>query len=310
MDELDHDRSSGSKDAPGNPDEHVKFHDSLEEAAEIIHKIYTCGHRCLDYEPTDNAFAGSLECPNDYGYSSNACFFLTENERMLQEDLTRPTDLFEKFIQPNCGRHQDCPRCKILKQKNFISQDKYYTDMSKNITREPKGDGTYHIRADFVLADTPEKLFPKSNLKEAIGHCRKEVAKADKQGYREELDKQVKDRIDRGVLRELTEEEKINLPNKAHNFATYSVVFNPRSESTPVRLVTNTSALNNGMSISTAERYPKQSLNSILAVLWAFSILPTPSIGDLSKAYNQIKISCLLRRPQSVSHDIARYRTI
>ena len=163
--------------------------------------------------------------------------------------------------------------------------------MSKNITREPKGDGTYHIRADFVLADTPEKLFPKSNLKEATGHCRKEVAKADKQGYRDELDKQVKDRIDRGVLRELTEEEKSNLPNKAHNFATYSVVFNPRSESTPVRLVTNTSALNNGMSISTAERYPKQSLNSILAVLWAFSILPTPSIGDLSKAYNQIKIS-------------------
>ena len=88
---------------------------------------------------------------------------------MLQDDLTRPTDLFEKFIQPNCGRHQDCPRCKILKQKNFISQDKYYTDMSKNITREPKGDGTYHIRADFVLADTPEKLFPKSNLKEAMG---------------------------------------------------------------------------------------------------------------------------------------------
>ena len=69
----------------------------------------------------------------------------------------------------------------------------------------------YTFKADFVLADTPEKLFPKSNLKEATAHCKKEVAKADKQGYRDELDKQVKDRIDRGVLKELTEKEKSNL---------------------------------------------------------------------------------------------------
>ena len=61
----------------------------------------------------------------------------------------------------------------------------------------------------------------------------------------------------KGAFKVLNEDEIMKLGGLPHLFTQYNWVFNPNSESTPFRLITNTSAINSGTTISIEEMTPR-----------------------------------------------------
>ena len=102
-------------------------------------------------------------------------------------------------------------------------------------------------------------------------------------------EKQIKKMEDKGAFRVLNEQEILNLGELPHLFTQYNWVFNPNSESTPFRLITNTSAINSGTTISIEQMTPQKILNPMLNSLVRFSLYSVPLCADVASAYH-----CLL----------------
>ena len=94
---------------------------------------------------------------------------------------------------------------------------------------------------------------------------------------------------DKGAFKVLNEQEILNLGEQPHLFTQYNWVFNPNSESTPFRVITNTSAINSGTTISIEQMTPQKILNPMLNSLVRFSLYSVPLCADVASAYH-----CLL----------------
>ena len=67
--------------------------------------------------------------------------------------------------------------------------------------------------------------------------------------------------VAKGIFKELSDEEIINLGVRPHNFCMFNHVFNDKSVSTPYRMISNTSAVSAGTTISVEMMTPKKVLN-------------------------------------------------
>ena len=94
---------------------------------------------------------------------------------------------------------------------------------------------------------------------------------------------------DKGAFKVLDEHEILKLSEQPHLFTQYNWVFNPNSESTPFRVITNTSAINCGTTISIEQLTPQKILNPMLNSLVRFSMYAVPLCADVASAYH-----CLL----------------
>ena len=76
------------------------------------------------------------------------------------------------------------------------------------------------------------------------------IFKAKKQGNLSDLEAQIQKMIDKGAFKTLDEEEILKLGEQPHLFTQYNWVHNPTNQSTPFRVITNTSAINSGTTLS------------------------------------------------------------
>ena len=73
--------------------------------------------------------------------------------------------------------------------------------------------------------------------------------------------------VSKGIFKELSDDEIINLGERPHNFCMFNHVFNDKSASTPYRMISNTSAVSAENTISLEMMSPKKVLNSQVASL-------------------------------------------
>ena len=96
--------------------------------------------------------------------------------------------------------------------------------------------------------------------------------------------------IRKGNFVELDDQEILGLGDKTHNFALYNYVFNGHSSSTPYRMISNTSSVSSGTTISTEMVSPDQSLNNMEGSLVRFRLHAVPLCGDIRSAYHTVRV--------------------
>ena len=101
--------------------------------------------------------------------------------------------------------------------------------------------------------------------------------------------KQIEDHRDRGVARKLTIPELIAWEGKPCLYLAHMALEQPKSESTPVRLVFNSSAKFKGLSLNDClAKGPDCYNNNLLGMLIRFRENPIVLIGDIRKMYNSV----------------------
>ena len=101
---------------------------------------------------------------------------------------------------------------------------------------------------------------------------------------------QIQDMVERNVARKLTEEE-ANSWTGPKFYISHLAVNNPKSETTPVRIVFNSSQSYKGISLNSAlGKGPDAYLNSLLGILLRWREDNTAFVGDIRKMFNSIYI--------------------
>ena len=143
-----------------------------------------------------------------------------------------------------------------------------------NVNAEEGPDGRYVIKHTYVHRHDVAETFPpwRSNIKEARKQAKRVILKAKKQGNLSDLEAQIEKMVAKGASKTLNEEEILELGDKPHLFTQYNWVHNPTSQSTPFRVITNTSAINSGTTISIERMTPTKILKPMLKSLVRFSL--------------------------------------
>ena len=104
--------------------------------------------------------------------------------------------------------------------------------------------------------------------------------------------------VKKECFKEMTTEEIMHLEKTPHHCTFYNWVHNPNSNSTPFRMISNTSAVSSCTTISTEQLAPTNVLNPQENGIIRLCLFPVPLCGDVAGAYHTIgvdKASSLLR---------------
>ena len=198
-----------------------------------------------------------------------------------------------------CLKTPACKQCKLLTQPvSFKEQEegKLIRD-SMEFDYEKK-----EVRVSYPFLKDPKKIFPpdQSNYKLASKLATNLKKGLIRDGLLEEYSKEWNDMIQRGVIRELSNEEMDSWESSGNpiNYCSHHAVLKD-SKSTKCRIVTNSSLAHNGTSLNALMAKGPNAISNLLHVLLRFRSKPFLVIADLSKAYNSVKtgeIECHLRR--------------
>ena len=228
-------------------------------------------------------------------YSSNKEHMNAFFGRAEAEKLQKFIDFESRTTQPTrkCIAHRTrCEACVLVNKANHKHQSKLMINLWDNIQAEPIEDGkfriyhTYSYRNDVDVTYHPSK----SNIIEAAGHSRRTVKRANDNGSLQLLEQQVNKMIQKGNFVELDDQEILGLADQAHNFTLFNYVFNGHSSSTPYRMISNTSSVSSGTTISTEMVSPDQSLNNMEGSLVRFRLHAVPLCGDIRSAYHCVHV--------------------
>lgn len=104
---------------------------------------------------------------------------------------------------------------------------------------------------------------------------------------------QIKDMLDRGVACRLSEDD-IREWKGPKYYLSHLAVKNPRSQSTPVRIVFNSSQLCRGVSLnSVLAKGPDAYLNNLLGLLLRWREGPVALVGDIKKMFHSVRLDTL-----------------
>ena len=113
------------------------------------------------------------------------------------------------------------------------------------------------------------------------------------ESWKQKYSEQIKDMADRGVARKLTKEEISSWKGPVF-YLSHLAVENPKSTSTPVRIVFNSSQPYKGMSLNSClAKGPDSYRTNLLGVLLRFREEPVVLIGDIRKMYNSVYLEML-----------------
>ena len=107
------------------------------------------------------------------------------------------------------------------------------------------------------------------------------------------FEEQIQDMLKRGVARRLTAEELAEW-NGPKFYLSPLVVYNPKSNSTPVRAVFNSSQLHKGVSLNSClAKGPDCYINNLLGVLLRWREEAVALVGDIKKMFNSVHLKAL-----------------
>ena len=101
---------------------------------------------------------------------------------------------------------------------------------------------------------------------------------------------QIMDMVERGVARKLSVDE-VQSWSGPHFYISHLAVNNPKSQTTPVRIVFNSSQSFQGVSLNSAlAKGPDSYINNLLGILLRWRENPQVVVGDIRKMYNSVYI--------------------
>ena len=187
-----------------------------------------------------------------------------------------------------CGSCKDCSKCSVRARQMSRREQAELAVIESSITfNEEEGKVTF---------DYPYLYKDVSKLGDNIGQVIKIEESVEKglvkAGLKEEYDKELQGYLDRGAFRKLSEEEITawNQRGGPVNYISHHGVLKLSSQSTKLRIVSNSSLVNTRAGFSLNDCLPKgpMSLVPLLQALITFRIYPHVAIWDYLKCYNVI----------------------
>ena len=185
--------------------------------------------------------------------------------------------------EPKCGSCK-CGKCPLVGHTySFVEQQEL--DMIK-------GGLTYDTEAEHWITSYPWLVDPKSlpnNYRSAVATLNKVERALEKDPkWASSYAEQIQDMIDRGVARKLSEEEMKQWSGPAF-YLSHLAVASPKSASTPVRIVFNSSQSYKGISLNEClAKGPDSYANNILGILLRWREGAVAIVGDIRKMFHSI----------------------
>ena len=266
--------------------------DHVLEMASDDDRVYMSGDEILIFSSTNNSENFLLNPQLEPVVPNSRSFYAKADSESLQKFLLKETN-HAPTIRRKCMTHRArCEACDILNMSTHHAQSDLMLKMWDNVTATEQPDGTYQIYHKYCYRHDPKDTYrpENSNVIEAAGHSRRTVQRAVQNKSLDLLTQQVDKMVSKGIFKELSDEEIINLGHRPHNFCMFNHVFNDKSVSTPYRMISNTSAVSAGTTISVEMMTPKKVLNSQVGSLIRFRLYPIGLAGDIKSAYHTILV--------------------
>ena len=186
---------------------------------------------------------------------------------------------------PKCGGCQ-CGKCQTGGKNMTIVEEKEYELIKQGLSFNQ---ATGKWRADYPYIVDPSYL-PESDSFAYATLMSTEKRLAKNSLYSETYRSQIEDMLNRGVARKVSEKELQEYTGTKFCISHHDVM-NPRSASTPMRVVFNSSArTKGGMSLNDCLAKGPCLLNELLGILMRFRQEQFAFIGDISKMFHSIEI--------------------
>ena len=189
------------------------------------------------------------------------------------------------FCTPKCGSCA-CGSCHPGGKNMSLKEEREYEIMRSNIGFDSH---TGRFTTSYPWNENRQHL--QYNKPMALAVMKSTERQLQKKGgeFRDLYSAQIKDMLDRGAARTVTEEELKQFRGQKY-YLTHLAVLKPDSKSTPIRIVFNSSASHRGYSLNDSLMKGPSLLNSLFGVLLRFRQHRYAYIGDLSKMYHSIDI--------------------
>ena len=188
-------------------------------------------------------------------------------------------------ISPKCGACK-CGKCP-LPGHSYSFQEEQELNLIKSGLRYDSTQGVWY--AKYPWTSNPRSLPDNYSAAKATLFSTEKKLGTDP-AWAEKYAEQIKDHEDRGVARKLTSEELRNWTG-AKFYLSHMALEQPKSLTTPVRLVFNSSQLYRGVSLNSfLAKGPDAYNNSLLGLLLVFKELPVALVGDIRKMYNYVHL--------------------
>ena len=238
-----------------------------------------------------------LVLPNDYkgnnedwfqdsiiNKKSERIYYTKSDSQRLEKFLLEEQRSIWGRPKKKCRIHsQRCDTCYLLSRNTSGRENQLIKDSWDAVTSKEVAPGRHVITHAYQYRHDPEKTYEasKSNVVDAMGHSRRVIRRAHRQGSLPLLQQQVDKMLEKECFKELSKEDITQLSSSAHNFTYYNWVHNPSSASTPFRMISNTSAVSNCTTISTEQLSPANVLNPQENSLIRFSLYSVPLCADI-----------------------------
>lgn len=186
---------------------------------------------------------------------------------------------------PKCGSCR-CGKCPIGGKDYSIKEEKELELIESGLTRKQ-----HHWEVRYPWIKDPESL--KDNYHAAYGMLKSTEKRLTRDKERAAVyQEQMEDMLTRGVASKLTAAE-IQEYQGPVQYISHHEVINPKSTSTPVRIVFNSSAKFNGFSLNDHWVKGPDLMSNMLGIILRFREGRIAMAGDIKKMYHSIHISTL-----------------
>lgn len=191
-------------------------------------------------------------------------------------------------INPRCGGCK-CSKCPIVGHSYSFNEEQELKLIQRNLKYDKLNECWI---TDYPWIMDPRKL--PDNFRAAYATLKsteRTLLKDDK--WSETYMEQVQDMVNRKVARKLTDSEISSWKGPCFYLSTLAVS-NPRSNTTPVRMVFNSSQVYQGVSLNSAlAKGPDAYLNNLLGLLLRWREESIALVGDIRKMFNAVHINIL-----------------
>ncbi|XP_067939577.1 uncharacterized protein [Watersipora subatra] len=242
-------------------------------------------HPLLQQLPVVSNLIGSSCVEGDLPIQQSAQTCLTRAEMNTVEKFIHCEEMVTE-IQPRCGSCK-CGKCPIRGHTYSFREQQEVEIIRSNLSYDPKLEA-WVTKYPWLI---DPKLLP-DNYRAVFATLRSTEKSLLKRGeqWKQIYCEQIQDMLDRCVARKLSDKE-LEEWNGPVFYISHLAVENPKSMSTPVRIVFNSSQTFEGQSLNEAlAKGPDNYISSLLGILIRWREGKSVLIGDVRKMFNSIHI--------------------
>ena len=231
---------------------------------------------------------GRISCTQNLKYSPVEVEYLPFREGSYKQKLLatnpRSFDLIEDLgVEPprRCSRCRGCKDCSYRGMRHSEREAEEYKLIEEGV-KYCQETGKYQVSYPFI--EDPYKLG--NNVNQVMKIAMKEEKKLDREGLTEQANKEFEKMVSLGALRKISQVELDSWKGPRH-YVSIQHVLNPGSNTTPLRLVTNSSLRDprSGLSVNDVVAKGPNYLSDTYDLLIRFRGYLTGLIADVTKAY-------------------------